>query len=136
MNKLLLLIMFAASGPVMAQELCLSSFTVNTVTISSSVATLVDSAAIRLEGRKWMEVQDLSTDTVHCAQSAAMATTSTGRLLAASGGAWEVPVTDGFYTVTESTYPPHISRTFVALGLYCIGSGTNITSTVALSQCK
>jgi len=127
--------MFAASGPVMAQELCTSSFTVNTVTVASHTATLVDSASVKLKGRKWLEVQDISTDVVHCMQSSAV-TTAAGRLLAASGGAWEIPLADGNYEITISTYSPHVTRTFVALGIYCIGSGTNITSKVALSQCK
>ena len=125
-------------SPILASaqaEVCNSSWTVNTVTVSSSAATLVDSAGIVMQGRKWLEVQDISTDTVHCMQSSAV-TTSTGRLLAASGGAWELNLSERGSSVVLSTYTPFAVTTDYAMGIYCIGSGANITSKVALTQCK
>ena len=61
MKTAILLLMLLAPGAVMAQsEVCDSSFTVNTVTISSFSSTLVDSAALTLPDRKWVEVQNVS----------------------------------------------------------------------------
>lgn len=138
MKTIILLLMLLAPGAVMAQsEVCDSSFTVNTVTISSFSATLVDSASIVMAERKWVEIQNVSTDTVRCAHDAAFATTTTGRLLAASGGAWERSMGSGNYTVTMSTYSPFGSRSWSqGMKTYCITTGTNITGKVALSQCK
>ena len=139
MKKLFLSIPFilAMAIPAMAQsEVCASSLTVITVSVSSFSATQIDSTTRRMPDRKWVEIQNISTDVVHCMQSS-FVTTSTGRLLTASGGSWSLNIKDGFYTVTTSTFSPHISaRTLVPLSLYCIGSGSLIPSSVALSQCK
>ena len=138
MKSFILLLMLLAPCAVQAQsEVCDSSFTVNTVTISSYSATLVDSASIVMAERKWVEIQNVSTDTVRCAHDAAFATTTTGRILAASGGAWERSMGSGNYTVTMSTYSPFGSRSWSqGMKTYCITTGTNITGKVVLSQCK
>ena len=136
MKKLILLALIIFPSAVMAQvEVCNSSFTVNTVSVSSYSATLVDSSAIKMMERKWIEVQNISTDVVHCMQSSGV-TTSTGRLIAASGGAWSLNLSDRGYSVSFSTYTPFATTTDYAMGIYCIGSGANIPSSVALSQCK
>ena len=139
MKYAILLIMLLAPGSVMAQsEVCNSSWTVHTVTISSSVATLVDSASLVMPERKWVEVQNISTDTVHCANVAAKATTTEGRILAANGGAWDLNFGSGNYIVTMSTYAPYASaRTWTQnMRLYCITTATNVTGKVTLSQCR
>ena len=138
MKSFILLLILLAPGAVMAQsEVCDSSFTVNTVTISSYSATLVDSASIVMAERKWVEIQNVSTDTVRCAHAAPFATTTTGRLLAASGGAWEKNMGSGNYTVTMSTFSPFGSRSWTqGMKTYCITTGSNITGKVVLSQCK
>lgn len=135
MIKLALLIILMAPALLPAQELCTSSLTVNTVSIASHTATLVDSASIRLSDRKWVEAQNASTDVIRCAQSS-FTSHSVGRILTVSGGTWEPPITDGYYTVSMSTYSPHVSRTFVPVGIYCINAGTNTVGSVVLSQCK
>lgn len=138
MKYAILLAVLLAPGAVMAQsEVCDSSFTVNTVTISSFSATLVDSAALTLPDRKWVEVQNVSTDTVRCAHAAAFATTTTGRMLAANGGEWSLNAVGGAYVDVPSTTSPYVSRSYVQnIKLYCITTATNITGKVALSQCK
>lgn len=132
MKIAIFLIILMAPGSVMAQELCSSSFTVNTVTVASHTATLVDSAARRMPGRKWIEVQSASTDVIKCAQDSAV-THSVGRILTVSGGTWEPPISDGEYVVDMATSPHY---TFHALGVYCINAGTNTVGSVVLSQCK
>ena len=138
MKTILLLGLLLAPCAVMAQsEVCNSTFTVQTVTVSSFSATLVDSASIVMPERTWIEVQNVSTDTVRCGANSAL-TTTTGRLLAASGGAWALGIGSGDYSVTLSTFSPYVSaRTFTQrLKVYCIGNGTNISSKVVLTQCK
>ena len=138
MKTILLLGLLLAPCAAMAQsEVCSSSFTVNTVTISSFSATLVDSASLAMPERKWVEVQNVSTDTVRCAHAASFATTSTGRMLAASGGAWEMDAGSGNYVETRNTTSPYVTMSFVqSIKLYCITTATNITGKVVLSQCK
>ena len=138
MKIALLLAVLLAPGAVMAQsEVCNSSWTVHTVTIASHTATLVDSASLVLPERKWVEVQNVSTDTVRCAHIAANATTSTGRMLTANGGAWDLNFGSGSYVETRNTTAPYVSLTFTQnLRLYCITTATNITGKVALSQCR
>jgi hypothetical protein len=138
MKYAILLAVLLAPGAVMAQsEVCSSSLTVNTVTIASHTATLVDSAALTLPNRKWAEVQNVSTDTVRCASAPESATTTTGRLITANGGAWELPVAGGAYVDTLATTSPFVSRSYVqSIKLYCITTATNVTGKVVLSQCK
>lgn len=117
----------------MAQsEICDSAYTVATVTVSSFAATAVD--ATQLSERKFVQVQNVSTDTVRCADSAV--TTSTGLLLAASGGSWSLNLSDSGYSVVKSTYAPYYVNTVAPMKIYCIGNGTNISSKVVVVQCK
>jgi len=139
MRTIILLLLTLVPGLLLAQsEVCNSSFTVHTVTISSYSATLVDSSTLVMPERKWVEVQDISTNTVHCANEAAYATTTTGRLLAADGGTWAVNAGAGNYVVTMSTFSPYVSAmTFTqSIKFYCITTATNVTGKVVLSQCK
>lgn len=136
MRKLALLLLFLAPGYAMAQsEVCSSSVTVNTVVIASHTATLVESAAVVMPDRKFVEYQNVSTDTIRCSQLSTV-TTSTGRLLAANGGTYSLSMKDVGTIVSRSTSTPHISYTNTSLKMYCIGSGTNITSSLAITQCK
>jgi len=139
MRTIILLLLTLAPGLLMAQsEVCDSSFTVTTVSVSSFSATLVDSSTLVMPERKWVEVQNISSNTVFCAGEAIHATTTDGRLLAASGGAWALNADSGSYSITFSTYSPYISaRTFTQnIRFYCITTATNVTGKVTLSQCK
>ncbi len=63
-------------------------------------------------------------------------TAGNGRLLTASGGSWSMNLKDVGSLVVISTAAPYYLNTNTTLSLYCIGSGTNITSKVVLTQCK
>ena len=138
MKYAILLAVLLASGSVMAQsEVCSSSLTVNTVTIASHTATLVDSAALTLPDRKWVEVQNVSTDTVRCASAPESATTAIGRLITANGGTWALNAVGGAYVVVPATTSPFVSRSYVqSIKFYCITTATNVTGKVVLSQCR
>lgn len=117
----------------MAQsEVCTSSYTIATVTVASHTATNVDS--VQMSERKFVQVQNVSTDTVRCA--GADISTSTGLLLAASGGSWSLNLADSGYSVVKTTYTPYYVNTVAPMKLYCIGAGANITSKVVVVQCK
>jgi len=136
MKTILLAVFLLAPAAAMAQsEICGSSFTVNMVTISSYAATQVDATAVRLPDRKWVELQNTSTDTIRCMQSSVV-THQTGRLLTASGGAWALNLKDLGSTVVISTFAPAYVNTMAAMGFYCVNAGTNTVGSVALSQCK
>lgn len=132
-KTILLLGLLIAPTAVMAQsEVCSSSYTIATVTVSSFAATNVDST--QMFERKFVQVQNVSTDTVRCA--GANVTTSTGLLLAASGGSWSLNLGDTSYSIAKTTYTPYYVNTAAPMKLYCIGNGTNISSKVAVVQCK
>ena len=135
--KLIVLLLFVlAPAAVMAQsEVCSSSFTVNTVAVASHTATEIDSDSVVMADRKWVELQNTSTDTIRCMQSSAV-THQTGRLLTASGGAWALNLKDLGSTVVISTFAPAYVNTMAAMGFYCVNAGTNTVGSVALSQCK
>ena len=136
MKKILFLLLCLAPGAAMAQsEVCNSSWTVNVVTVASHTATQVDASAIKMTDRKMFEVQNISTDTVHCTHASGV-TAGNGRLLTASGGTWSMNIKDVGSLVTISTTTPYYLNTTTTLTLYCIGSGTDVTSDVALTQCK
>lgn len=132
MKILALLIMLTTPGAIIAQEICLTSFTVHMVSVASHTATLVDSSSLRMQGRKWVELQNTGTDVIRCSNTTAVSH-SVGRILTVSGGTYEPPVTEGFYSVNVATYA---SRTFKALGVYCTAASTNTVGSIALSQCK
>ena len=136
MRTILFLLLCLAPGAVMAQsEVCNSSWTVNVVTVASHTATQVDASAIKMTDRKMFEVQNISTDTVHCTHASGV-TAGNGRLLTASGGSWSMNIKDVGSLVVISTATPYYLNTNTTFSLYCIGSGTNITSKVVLTQCK
>jgi len=136
MKTIILLALLLAPAAVMAQsEVCGSSFTVNTVAVASHTATEIDSDSVVMTDRKWVELQNVSTDTVRCMQSSAVKH-QTGRLLTASGGTWALNLKDMGSTVVISTFAPAWVNTMASMGFYCINAGTNTVGAIALSQCK
>ena len=72
----------------------------------------------------------------HTIKAGAGVSASTGLMLAASGGSWSINLADAGYEVSKTTYTPYYVNSSAPMRLYCIGTGTNITSKVALVQCK
>lgn len=136
MRYLILAVLLLAPGLITARaEICNSSITVNTVTVASHTATLIEGTSVVMPGRKWVEYQNKSTDTIHCSQLSSV-TSDTGRLITANGGTWELSMSDVGYDISVSTYAPYQSATTNSLKMYCRGGGTNITSKLTITQCK
>lgn len=136
MKTILLLGLLLAPCALRAESgVCASSATMNVVSVASFTATNVDSSAVVLLGRKYVEVINTSTVTVTCGFKTGV-TNGAGKLLAASGGSWTLNLADQGSQVVITNSDPFRVETRAAMGLWCIGAGTNITSSVALVQCQ
>lgn len=132
----LLLAPVLASAQVVTVQggVCNSSWTVNTVALVGGATNQID-LNNAMQDRKWLEVQNISTDVIHCAQTGAVSTTA-GRLLTASGGTWTPPINAAYYSVVNSTFSPYATQSYVPMGIFCKSSSTGLTEYVVISQCK
>lgn len=87
-----------------------SSITVHTVSVSSGVASAVDYAAVRMDQREAIEIQNVDSSSVlWCGFNQANVTVGTGRMIGVDGGFWNLALAanspDGpmtLYCITDS----------------------------------